>query len=187
MHTLLSSIFPIKSIANPLIFFPSAAKVFATVLESADVRRRVRLLPEAAGLLFPSSDALLADGVVGVDEAYTCEGLRALRHRALTGCVCVRVCGCIQGRCMDRRPLHSLTHAILFETTRRPPTHNRVVEVARELSMVDDASLRFHASVDVEAVEGGTADAVALWFELDLVPPAGLPEEERCVLVLVLV
>jgi hypothetical protein len=57
------------------------------VLESTDLRRRTRLLPEAAGLLFPSSAESGCDGVVGVDEAYTCEALRALRHRPLTGYV----------------------------------------------------------------------------------------------------
>jgi len=56
---------------------------------------------------------------------------------------------------------------------------NRELEVARELSLVDDASAGFRSSIDLEAVDDGQADAVALWFELDLIPSAGLAEEER--------
>lgn len=68
-----------------------------------------------------------------------------------------------------------LTHVF----NRMPST--RVVEVARELSLVDEASARFTSITDLEATDDGQADAIALWFELDLVPSACLPEEERCV------
>lgn len=46
---------------------------------------------------------------------------------------------------------------------------------------MDEASARFTSITDLEATDDGQADAIALWFELDLVPSACLPEEERCV------
>lgn len=51
--------------------------------------------------------------------------------------------------------------------------------MAAELSLVDDVSAGFHSRIDLEATDDGPADAVALQFELDLVPPMGLAEEAR--------
>lgn len=49
-----------------------------------------------------------------------------------------------------------------------------------ELSLIDDAAaVGFNSSIDLEAHDDGLADAVALHFELDLVPPRGLAAEER--------
>lgn len=91
------------------VLFTYAARVFVSVIESADVRRRARLLPEAASLLFPPSAASESDpaSVVDVDEAYTCEGLRALPHRAMTGCVHVSSCLHLIGRCAAHTCLQS--------------------------------------------------------------------------------
>jgi hypothetical protein len=54
-----------------------------------------------------------------------------------------------------------------------------VLAVARELPLVDDASASYRSAIDLEAIDDGQADAVGLWFELDLLPPAGRAEEER--------